>query len=100
MKRVKILITPSISIVMEPNCRDWLTLERETPEEATIGSILKGLGDIYPELGRMLFDPESGDISEGINLVLNGNLIKTPGVAGIKLLDGDTVTILPTYYGG
>lgn len=96
----KVLISPSISIVIDPGCRDWLTLEMEANDGATIGIFLKGLGETYPELGRMLFDADSGGISDGIDLVLNGNLLKNPDVTGIKLADGDTVTILPAYFGG
>jgi molybdopterin converting factor small subunit len=100
MNRTKILITPSITSAIDSTCRDWLTLEKETPEGATVGTVLKELGSSYPELGRMLFDRESGGVSDGIELVLNGNLLIAPDIAGIKLAGGDTIIILPTYSGG
>jgi molybdopterin converting factor small subunit len=100
MEHIQIRITPSLTSAIDPRIADWLTLEKETPEEATVGTILKELGLKYPELGRMLFDRESGGVSDGINLVLNGNLLIAPDIAGIKLAGGDTIIILPTYTGG
>jgi molybdopterin converting factor small subunit len=83
MEHIQIRITPSLTSAIDPRIADWLTLEKETPEEATVGTILKELGLKYPELGRMLFDREIA-----------------PDIAGIKLAGGDTIIILPTYTGG
>jgi molybdopterin converting factor small subunit len=100
VNRTKVLISPSLTSAIDVKYRDWLTLERESPEGATLETIMKELGLTYPEIGRMLFDREKGGVSEEIMLVLNGHLLLSPDPSVLEVRDGDTLVILPTYTGG
>ncbi len=97
---VQVKITPSITSAIDPKYSDWLTLEREIQDEATVCDLLRSLARSYPSFGKMLFEGETGRVSDEINLVLNHSILETPEVAETRLKNGDTLIVLPVYSGG
>ncbi|MFC1939797.1 MoaD/ThiS family protein [Chloroflexota bacterium] len=79
---------------------DWLTFEKEVREGATIGDLLTDYIASYADFSKVVLDPDTGKITDQINIVLNDGLIPLPDAMEAKLADGDIVILLPVYAGG
>ncbi|MFC1985032.1 MoaD/ThiS family protein [Chloroflexota bacterium] len=100
MGKVQLKITPSLATTLDRQGTDWLTFEKEVGEGATIGDLLTGLVASYKDFHKVAFDPDTGEISDQLNIVLNDSLLLFPDAMEAKLTDGDSVILLPVYAGG
>ena len=100
MGRVQLKITPSLATILNNQGTDWLTFEKEVREGATIGDLLADYVAGYKDFDKVVLDPDTGKITDQINIVLNDSLIPFPDAMEAKLADGDIVTLLPVYAGG
>lgn len=99
--KVTLKITPSLAWLADARNSDWVTLEKEMPEDATIADLVQNLTSNSAGFRRMLIDPETGKMSEQIELILNQSLIQfSRDMETTRLKNGDTVTLLPVYAGG
>ena len=96
MGKVQLRVSPSLSTTLA----DWLILEEEVGEETTIGDLLAGLGSSYADFRKAVFNPETGKVSDQVNIVLNDTLLPFPEVTEAKLNNGDSIILLPVYTGG
>ncbi len=100
MGKVQLKIPPWVASMLDAQSSDWLILEKEIGEEATIGSILADLAFSHTNFRKAVFNPDVGKVSDQVNVVLNNSLLQIPDVTEAKLNDGDIVLLLPVYSGG
>ncbi len=100
MSKVQLRIPPSLASIVNKPAADWVTLEPEIREGATIGDLLANLATSHREFRQAVFDPQVRKVSDEILVVLNDSLVSLPDVAEAKLSDGDSVILLPVYSGG
>ncbi len=72
---------------------------RVTLEAETIGALLHGLVETYPDLGRHLFN-EQGKLRNFVNVYVGDEDIRYLEGEETKLHDGETVSIVPAIAGG
>jgi molybdopterin synthase sulfur carrier subunit len=73
--------------------------ERELAEGATVGDLLSDLIDEAPELEGTLLDG-TGEVSDSINVTVEGRNVRQLDGAATTLSDGDVVRIAPPVVGG
>ena len=100
MGKVRLKLTPSLTSIVNAPDSDWFILEKEMGEEATIGDLLIDLALSYTDFGKVVFDPDTGKVSDQVMVVLNDNLLQLTDLTEVKLSDGDCITLLPMYTGG
>ena len=71
------------------------TLEREYPEDATVGDVLTDLTDEYD---MDLF--EDGDLRPQLSIMKNGKEVVHLDGLDTRLGDGDTLSVFPPVAGG
>ena len=98
--KVLLKIPPWVGIMLNEQGSGWFTLEKEIGEGATIGDLLADLAVSYTDFRKVVFNPDTGKVSDQVNVVLNNNLLQFPEVTEAKLNDGDSIIILPVYSGG
>ena len=82
------------------NAPGWLVLDKELGDGATLGDLLADLVTNYPYLRNIVFNQETGAVSDQIMVILNDTLIQDADVIRHELSEGDSVTLLPLYAGG
>ncbi len=100
MGKVRLKITPSLASTLNAQGSDWFTLEKEIGKGATLGDLLADLAFSYIDFRKVVFNPDTGKVSDQIMVILNNNLLPVPDVTEAKLDDGDGIIILPVYSGG
>lgn len=100
MAKVQLKFPASFASILDAKGSDLVVLEKKIGEDATIGDLLADLASSYSDFRKAVFNPDTGKISNQINVVLNNNLLQFPEVTEAKLNDGDSIIILPVYAGG
>jgi len=100
MGRVRLKIPPWVAGMLNTFSSDWLILEKEIGEEATVGNLLAELALDSPEFRKAVFDPDTDKSSGQVMVFLNNSVLRYSDIAETKLNDGDSVMLLPVYLGG
>ena len=100
MSTVLIKIPPFFASMFRAKGSDWLIIENEIEEGATIGKLLGDLAFSYTDFRKVLYNPDAGEVSDQVLVILNDSLLQGPDVAETRLGDGDSVTLLTVYSGG
>lgn len=100
MAKIKLRLPSWIAAKLEVKSSGWLTLEKEVGEGSTISDFLVGMVMTYPGFREAVYNPDAGLVNEQINVVLNDRLLTFREISRAKLIDGDTIVLLPIYYGG
>ncbi len=100
MSKVQLKIPPFLASMLNAQSSDWLIIENEIEEGATIGDLLVDFACSHTGFRKVLFNPDAGEVSEQVLVILNGSLLQEPEVAETELNDGDSITLLPVYSGG
>jgi len=100
MSKVRLKFPASFASRLDAQGSDLVILEKKIGEEATIGDLLADLAVSYTDFRRVVFNPDTGKVSDQVNVVLNNKLLQFPEVTEAKLNDGDSIIILPVYSGG
>ncbi len=100
MRKVQLKIPPSLASIFDGQGSDWLILEKEIGEGATIGDLLAELAFSYADFRKAVFDPDTGKVSDQIMVILNDSLLQFTDMTEAKLDGGETVIIIPVYSGG
>jgi molybdopterin converting factor small subunit len=66
----------------------------------TVRSVLRRLSDRFPQLQYALWDPESGELGEHIEVVVNGAILGVRHGLDSELKDGDRILLFGQYMGG
>lgn len=100
MVNVRLEITPSLAGIMNTSGSAWFILEEKLEEGASVGDLFTRLALKYPEFRKAVFEPDTGEVSDEVLVVLNDVLLQSPGVSATKLRNGDTIILTPVYSGG
>ncbi len=100
MGKVRLKLPSWIAAMLGKKESDWLTLEKEIEEDATVSDLLKSLVSTYPGFRQVVFNPDAGHLNDQLTVVLNDRLLTFQEVMQTKLADGDTIVLLPIYFGG
>ncbi len=100
MGKVRLEIPPFMASMMNGQCSDWLTIDKEIEEGAKIGDLLVDLAFSYTNFRKVVFDPDIGEVSDQILIILNNSPLQDSNMTEVKLNDGDSIVILPVYAGG
>lgn len=81
------------------------TLERDVPDDATVGDVFADLADEYPDLRELLFDEEERDgdaeaFRDSVSVMRNGRNVAFEDGAETPADDGDTLRASPPAEGG
>ncbi|MFP4438124.1 MAG: MoaD/ThiS family protein [Chloroflexaceae bacterium] len=68
-------------------------------EAGTVGALLRGLVETYPDLGRHLFN-EQGKLRNFVNVYVGDEDIRYLEGEATELQSSDTVSIIPAIAGG
>jgi molybdopterin converting factor small subunit len=99
LAKVNIRISPSLSGMMGVPRADWIVLQREITETATVREMLMSLATDNRDIGKLL-KSQSCDIGEQVEIVLNNKLLLSPDLRETRLHDGDSIMLIPVYAGG
>ena len=100
MGRIRLKLPSWVAVMLDAKASGWLTLEKEIEEDTTISDLLSDLVVTYPGFRQAVFNPDTGHLNDQINVVLNDKLLNFREVTEKKLIDDDTIVLLPIYYGG
>ncbi len=100
MGKVRLEMIPPIARMLDANASGWLLIEEEIGVGSTVGDLLASLALSYPEFRKAVFDPDTGEISEQVNIILNNLLLPLSEVTRTGINDGDNLMFLPVYSGG
>ncbi len=100
MGKVQLKIPPWIASMLKTQGSDWLILEQEIAEGATVGDLLVELTSSYAGFRKVVFNPDVGKVSDQLIVILNDSLMQNSDITEAKLNDGDTVSLFPVFEGG
>jgi sulfur-carrier protein len=66
----------------------------------TVRIVLRRLSERFPQLQSALWDPESGELAEHIEVVVNGAILGVRHGLDSDLQDGDRILLFGQYMGG
>ena len=66
----------------------------------TVRTVLRRLSKRFPQLQYALWDPESGELGEHIEVVVNGAILGVRHGLDSELKDGDRILLFGQYMGG
>lgn len=98
--KVRIEVVPWLSDAFGARAQGRLVIEQELDGEASLHDLVRSLVAGYRGFGRVAFDPETGNFTGHISVVLNDRLLESPREWATPLKDGDTVILLPAFVGG
>ena len=98
--KVKLKLSSSFAAMLNFKPVSLIGIEYDISNGATIGRVLKELAKNYPSLRNFLFNSDSTEINERIDVVLNSTLLKGNNIAETGVKNGDTIFLLPVYEGG
>ena len=73
------------------------TIEREYPDDATVGDVLEALVEEHPDLD--VFE-EDGELRPHLSILVNGRDVVHVDGLDTGLEDGDTLSVFPPVAGG
>lgn len=100
MGKIKLKMPPWVASMLDARNSDWLVLEKETQEGTTIGDLLADLASSYTDFRKAIFNPDVGKVNDQVMVILNDNLLPYSEVTEAKLNDGDSIMLVPVYFGG
>lgn len=100
MSKIRLKLPSWVATMIDAKSSGWLTLEKETGKDTTVSDLLADLAVTCTGFRQAVYDPDTGLVNEQINVILNDNLLTFREVSETKLTDGDTVILIPLYYGG
>ncbi len=100
MGKVRLEIPHSLAGMLNVKGSEWLILDKEIGEGATIGDLLTDLTSSYTDFHKVVFNPDTRKVGGRVLVILNDSLLQVTDVTETKLNDGDRVMLLPVYDGG
>ena len=95
MGKVRLEISPSFAGVLNVQGSNWINIEKEAEDWATIGDLLSDLAFSNTDFRKYVFNPFTGKLSDEVMVALNSNLLQLSDVTAVKLKNGDKVVLLP-----
>lgn len=100
MAKVKLIIRPWLSTVMDSDSSGPISLDEETDGHPTVGGVLLGVAARNKLFSEAVFDQSMKDLSGRINIALNNHLLGQPKDLNTVVKDGDVLMLFPAFEGG
>ena len=100
MAKVKVVIRPWLSTVMDSDSGGPILLDAETDGHPTVGGVLLGVASQNKAFGETVFDASQKDLSGRISVALNNHLLGQHKDLDIVVKDGDVLMLFPAFEGG
>lgn len=100
MAKIQLKMSPSLTSVLTKQRSNWLMIEKEIEEGATIRDVLVDVAPRYENFHDMVFNPNTGEFSSQVMIVLNDSLLRVSDVAEARLYNGDTIVLTFAFSGG
>ena len=71
----------------------------ELPEDATVGAMIRTLGETYPGVRHRVLD-ETGALRQHVNVFVNGESVRWLDGLATRLGPDDEISIIPAVSGG
>jgi len=78
----------------------FYTFEKKVEAGTTLLKLFSDLARDYPEFKKLVFNPDSGKISDQVLLLMNQNLSRFEQVRTLSLNDKDAISLIPIIFGG
>jgi sulfur-carrier protein len=82
------------------NGSDRISFELAIEPGDTVRTVLRRLSERFPQLQYALWDPESGELGEHIEVVVNGAVLGVRHGLDSELKAGDRILLFGQYMGG
>lgn len=82
------------------NGSDRISFELAIAPGDTVRTVLRRLSERFPQLQYALWDPESGELGEHIEVVVNGAILGVRHGLDSELRAGDRILLFGQYMGG
>jgi sulfur-carrier protein len=82
------------------NGSDRLSFDLAIEPADTVRTVLRRLSERFPQLQYALWDPESGELGEHIEVVVNGAILGVRHGLDSELKHGDRILLFGQYMGG
>jgi molybdopterin converting factor small subunit len=82
------------------NGSDRISFELAITPGDTVRAVLRRLSERFPQLQYALWDPESGELGEHIEVVVNAAILGVRHGLDSELRDGDRILLFGQYMGG
>jgi molybdopterin converting factor small subunit len=82
------------------NGSDRISFDLAIEPGDTVRTVLRRLSERFPQLQYALWDPESGELGEHIEVVVNGAVLGVRHGLDSELMDGDRILLFGQYMGG
>lgn len=99
MPRARVEILPWLTRLVSPDHAGKLSLSIEVRGN-TVRDLLETLADQYPRFAEKIYDPATRDVTDLVEVALNGRMLNAAELAGTTVQDGDCVMLLPAFGGG
>ena len=97
-------ITSALATVLRQENSDRIVIEKKVARGTTIGDLLADLAaDLSPEYKDFhlrVYNPETGEVSDQVMIILNDTLLQFPHVTNTELSNGDEVMLAVVFGGG
>jgi molybdopterin converting factor small subunit len=100
MAKVKLIIRPWLSSMMDSDSSGPISLEEETDGHPTVGGVLLSVAARNKIFGETVFDESRDDLSGRISVSLNNRLLGQHKDLDIIVKDGDVLMLFPAFEGG
>jgi len=100
MIQIKLRVPSWIAGQLEAQSSDQCKLDKEVEEGTTINELLAEMSVTYPGFRETVYNPDAGLVTEQIVVALNNRLLTFQEISRMHLSDGDSIDLLPLYYGG
>ena len=102
--KVEIEITSAVATVLRQENSDRLVIEKEVAKGTTVGDLLADiaadLAPRYKDFNERIYNPDTGEVSDQVMIILNGDLLQFPHVTEARLSNGDRITLAIVFGGG
>jgi len=95
MINIRLEISPYFADVLHVKGSEWINIEKDLKQWASIGDILVDLANNNVDFRKLVFNPLSRELTDEVMIALNGSLLQLSNLLEVKLKDGDHVMILP-----
>jgi molybdopterin converting factor small subunit len=82
------------------NGSDRISFDLAIQPGATVRTALRQLSERFPQLQYALWDPDTGELGEHIEVVVNGAILGVRHTLDSTLQDGDRILLFGQYMGG
>ncbi len=82
------------------NGSDRVSFELAIEHGDTVRTALRRVSERFPQLQYALWDPDTGELGEHIEVVVNGAILGVHHTLDSQLQDGDRILLFGQYMGG